>query len=50
MAKRPGPGHRRREAVHGFKAYVGADAETAIVEELSVTPGNAHDGRVSGKA
>jgi len=24
---------------------VGADADTAIVEELSVTPGNVHDGR-----
>ena len=31
--------------MHGFKAHVGADADTAIVEELSVTPGNVHDGR-----
>ena len=38
-------GHRSRKAIHGFKAHVGADAETAIVEELSVTPGNIHDGR-----
>jgi len=37
-------GHRSRKAIHGFKAHVGADAETAIVEELSVTPGNIHDG------
>jgi transposase, IS5 family len=37
--------HRKRKAVHGFKAHVGADADTAIVEELSVTPGNVHDGR-----
>ena len=36
---------RKRKAVHGFKAHVGADADTAIVEELSVTPGNVHDGR-----
>jgi IS5 family transposase len=37
-------GHRRRKAVHGFKAHVGADSDTALVEELSVTPGNVHDG------
>jgi transposase, IS5 family len=37
--------HRTRKAVHGFKAHVGADADTALVEELSVTPGNVHDGR-----
>jgi transposase, IS5 family len=37
--------HRTRKAVHGFKAHVGADAGTALVEELSVTPGNVHDGR-----
>ena len=36
---------RTRKAVHGFKAHVGADADTALVEELSVTPGNVHDGR-----
>lgn len=38
-------GHRRRKAVHGFKAHVGVDADTAIVEALSITPGNIHDGR-----
>ncbi len=37
--------HRTRKAVHGFKAHVGADADTALVEELSVTPGYVHDGR-----
>ena len=31
--------HRRRRAVFGFKAHVGADAETALVEEVAVTPG-----------
>jgi IS5 family transposase len=41
-------GHRRRRAVHGFKAHVGADADTALVEELVVTPGNVHDGRAGG--
>lgn len=42
-------GHRSRKAVHGYKAHVGADADTVIVEKISVTPGNAHDGR-SGEA
>jgi transposase, IS5 family len=42
--------HRKRKAVHGFKAHVGADADTAIVEELSVTPGNVHDGRAGHSA
>ena len=37
-------GHRRRKAVHGYKVHVGADAETALVEQLAVTPGNVHDG------
>jgi transposase, IS5 family len=32
--------HRRRRAVFGFKAHVGADVETALVEEVAVTPGN----------
>lgn len=38
-------GHRSRKAIHGYKAHVGADADTAIVERVGVTPGNAHDGR-----
>ena len=38
-------GHRSRKAVHGYKAHVGADADTAIVEKIAVTPGNRHDGR-----
>lgn len=38
-------GHRSRKAIHGFKAHVGADADTGLVEAVSVTPGNAHDGR-----
>ena len=29
--------HRRRRAVFGFKAHVGADAETALVEEVAVS-------------
>jgi IS5 family transposase len=43
-------GHRTRKAVHGYKAHVGADAETALVEEVSITPGNLHDGRADGGA
>lgn len=38
-------GHRSRKAIHGYKADVGADADTAIVEKVAVRPGNAHDGR-----
>jgi len=37
--------HKGRPAVHGFKAHVGADAETALVEEIAVTPANVNDGR-----
>jgi IS5 family transposase len=37
--------HRNRASVHGFKAHVGADADTALVEAVSVTPANVHDGR-----
>lgn len=37
--------HRGRPAVHGFKAHVGADADTALVEEVSVTAANVNDGR-----
>jgi IS5 family transposase len=37
--------HRNRASVHGFKAHVGADAETALAAHLSVTPANVHDGR-----
>ncbi len=37
--------HRNRTSVHGFKAHVGADAETALVEQVSVAPANVHDGR-----
>jgi IS5 family transposase len=31
--------------VHGFKAHVGADATTASVEQVAVTPANINDGR-----
>jgi IS5 family transposase len=37
--------HRGKTAVHGYKAHVGADADTALVEEISVTPANINDGR-----
>jgi IS5 family transposase len=43
-------GHQRRKAIHGFKAHVSADADTALVEDLTVTPGNVHDGRAGGDA
>ncbi|HEX7074735.1 MAG TPA: transposase [Hyphomicrobiaceae bacterium] len=37
--------HKGRPAVHGFKAHVGADAGTALVEEVAVTLANVNDGR-----
>ena len=37
--------HRNRGSVHGFKAHVSANADTALVEQVSVTPANVHDGR-----
>ncbi|HXV24455.1 MAG TPA: IS5 family transposase [Alphaproteobacteria bacterium] len=37
--------HKGRPAVHGFKAHVGADADTALVEEIAVTPANVNDGK-----
>ena len=37
--------HKGKAAVHGFKAHVGADATTALVEKVSITPANVNDGR-----
>ncbi|MBS4076627.1 IS5 family transposase [Ameyamaea chiangmaiensis] len=37
--------HKGRKAVHGYKAHVGADATTALVERISITPANINDGR-----
>jgi transposase, IS5 family len=37
--------HKGRAAVHGFKAHVGADASTALVEQVAATPANVNDGR-----
>ncbi|HKO13870.1 MAG TPA: IS5 family transposase [Acidobacteriaceae bacterium] len=37
--------HKGRAAVHGYKAHVGADASTALVEQVAVTPANVNDGR-----
>ncbi|KJF71661.1 MULTISPECIES: IS5 family transposase [Agrobacterium] len=37
--------HKGRPVVHGFKAHVGADAETALVEEIAITPANINDGK-----
>ncbi len=39
-----GAKHRNRTSVHGFKAHVGADADIALVEPMSVTPANVHYG------
>lgn len=37
--------HKGRKAVHGVKAHVGADATTALVEQIAITPANINDGR-----
>ncbi len=37
--------HKGKSAVHGFKAHVGADADTALVEEIAITPANINDGK-----
>lgn len=42
--------HKRKRAVHGFKAHVGADAATALVEEVSITPANINDGKAGPQA
>jgi len=42
--------HRGRPAVHGFKAHVGADADTALVEEIAVTSANVNDGKAGADA
>lgn len=42
--------HKNKPAVHGFKAHVGADADTALVEEISITPANVNDGKAGPEA
>jgi len=42
--------HRGRKPAHGFKAHVGAGADTALVERISVTPANVNDGRAGPEA
>ena len=42
--------HKGRAAVHGFKAHVGADAATALVEKVAVMPANGNDGRAGPEA
>lgn len=37
--------HKNKPAVHGFKAHVGADVATSLVEEVLVTPANVNDGK-----
>lgn len=42
--------HKGKPAVHGFKAHVGADADTALVEEVAITPANVNDGKAGPEA
>ena len=37
--------HKGKPAVHGYKAHVGADADTTLVEEIAITAANINDGR-----
>ena len=37
--------HKNRKAVHGYKAHVACDEDTALIEVVKVTPANVNDGR-----
>jgi len=37
--------HRNRKAVHGYKAHVACDEDTALIERVKVTPANVNDGK-----
>ena len=39
-------GHRRKAAVHGYKAHVTCDHEGGIVRTVEITPANVNDGRM----
>lgn len=41
-------GHRRKAAVHGYKAHVATDADGGIVRRIEMTPANVNDGRMLG--
>lgn len=36
---------RNRRAVHGYKAHVACDEDTALIEKVAVTPANVNDGK-----
>lgn len=42
--------HKGKPAVHGFKAHVGADADTTLVEEVAIPPANVNDGKAGAEA
>ncbi len=37
--------HKNRKAVHGYKAHVACDEDTALIERVAVTPANVNDGK-----
>jgi IS5 family transposase len=39
-------GHRRKAAMHGYKAHVACDHDGGIVREVEITPANVNDGRM----
>lgn len=42
--------HKGKPAVHGYKTHVGADADTASVEQVSVSSANVNDGKAGSEA
>ena len=40
--------HKKRKAVHGYKAHVACAEDTALIEQVKVTPANVNDGRAGG--
>lgn len=42
--------HKGKTAVHGFKAHVGADADAALAEQISITSANINDGKAGPEA
>ncbi len=37
--------HKNRKAVHGYKAHVACDEDTALIERVAVTPAHINDGK-----
>lgn len=42
--------HKGKRAVRGFNAHIGADADKALVEAVSITSASIHDGKAGPEA